>query len=214
MTKKADNQLMIRNITIEDLQAISGIHLRAFPDSALSKLGLEAVRRYYHWQLTGPHESHSIIALNNQKIVGFCFAGVFHGALGGFLRKNQTFLVRRVISRPWLLFNELFRVRILSALRSLKIIPRKKIKSQPSPNKKLKIYGILSIAVDPQIQSRGVGRALMKAAEQDAIDKGFEQMGLTVSPKNLQAINFYTGLGWVKKGDPWAGSMIKNLAKK
>ncbi len=212
MTKNSDSQLIIQNITIEGLQAISGIHLRAFPESSLSKLGLEAVRRYYHWQLTGPHECCSLLAIDNHHIVGFCFGGVFHGALSGFLKLNQAFLVRRVIARPWLLFNELFRVQVLFALRSLKILRRKKIHSQDLSKKIIKTYGILAIAVDPQIQSRGVGRALMLAAEQDAIEKGFEQMHLTVSPKNLQAINFYLGLGWVKKGDPWAGLMIKKIS--
>jgi ribosomal protein S18 acetylase RimI-like enzyme len=211
MTKNTDNQLMIRNITIEDLQAISDIHLRAFPGSALTKLGLEAVRRYYHWQLTGPHESYSIIAIDNQQIAGFCFGGVFHGALSGFLRINQAFLVRRVMSHPWLLFNELFRSRVKSALLSLKIIRMRKKQSLEVSENKPKSYGILSIAVDPQIQSRGIGRALMLAAENDAIEKGFEQMHLTVSPKNLQAIKFYAGLGWVKKNEPWSGSMIKYL---
>jgi ribosomal protein S18 acetylase RimI-like enzyme len=203
--------VVIQPVSGNDLSIIAQIHIRAFPESALTKLGFEAVYRYYDWQLTGPHESFSTIAIDNQQIVGFCFGGVFHGAMGGFLRKNQLFLVRHVIIRPWLLFNELFRSRVVSALRSLKITRRKKNQFIAASTNKPKSYGILSIAVDPQIQSRGIGRALMQAAENDAIEKGFEQMHLTVSPKNMQATNFYLGLGWVKNGDPWAGAMIKHL---
>ena len=148
-------------------------------------------------------------------MLGFCFAGVFHGALGGFLQKNKKFLFYRVLLRPWLLFNEIFRDRLKTALRSLKIISPKKEKSNPTSNsEKIRSFSILSIAVDPAIQAKGVGKKLMHAAEQEAVKQNYPQMGLTVSPENLQAIKFYAGLGWVKKGDPWSGSMIKNLAKK
>jgi len=206
-------EITIRGVTEEDLQRISLIHQRAFPGSALTKLGIDTIRRYYHWQLTGPHDCYSIIAENGQNSIGFCFGGVFRGALGGFLKKNQSFLFWRVLTHPWLLFNEIFRDRITIALRSLRIFPQGKQTSFLPQTRKVKSYGILSIAVDPHTQSRGVGRALMSAAETDAIEKGFQQMHLSVSSKNQQAINFYSGLGWVKKGDPWAGSMIKTLVK-
>jgi len=204
-------EIIMRRVTEENLKGVSLIHQRAFPGSALTKLGIDTIRRYYHWQLTGPHDCYSIIAENGQNRIGFCFGGVFRGALGGFLKKNRSFLFWRVLTHPWLLFNEIFRERITIALRSLRIFPQGKQTSFLPQTRKVKSYGILSIAVDPQTQARGVGRVLMLAAETDAKEKGFDQMHLTVSPKNLQAINFYFGLGWVKKGDPWAGSMIKDL---
>ena len=203
--------ITIKPIIQEDLVFIAQIHQKAFPESALTKLGEEAVKRYYEWQVFGPHDCLAISATIQDKIVGFCFGGVFRGALGGYLRKNRSFLFWQVLFRPWLLLNELFRERIVSALRSLRFIPALKKNSSIDSGYKPKSYGILSIAVDPQVQARGIGRALMLAAEQDAIEKDFEQMHLTVSPKNLQAINFYIGLGWVKKGVSWSGAMKKKL---
>lgn len=34
---------------------VAGVHVAAFPSSALTRLGSEAVRRYYLWQIEGPH---------------------------------------------------------------------------------------------------------------------------------------------------------------
>ncbi len=107
------------------------IHVMAFPKSALTKMGLGSVQRYYRWQLLGPHDCLSTVAVKDEKIIGFCFSGVFKSALGGFLQKNRNYLLQQVIMRPWLLFNELFRERILVALKSLKIFPRKKMGNLP-----------------------------------------------------------------------------------
>jgi hypothetical protein len=46
---------MIRDLTPTDLDAVAKLHLDAFTDRALTKLGQEAVRRYYEWQMAGPH---------------------------------------------------------------------------------------------------------------------------------------------------------------
>src|ERR1035438_7068797 len=48
------------NITVEtlytrDLTAVTGVHLAAFPDSVLTTLGSGIVKRYYEWQMRGPH---------------------------------------------------------------------------------------------------------------------------------------------------------------
>ena len=206
-------EIIVRDAVEKDLEWISNIHIKAFPNSALSKLGAESVKRYYEWQLVGPHECLSLVALLDEKIVAFCFSGVFKSALGGFLQKNRNFLIVRVFFHPWLLFNEIFREKIFEALRSLKVLPKKKQDTDQLPKKKMRSYGILSIAVDPDVQTKGIGRLLMEKAENNAIEKRFEQMHLSVNSDNLQAINFYLGLGWVKKGDPWTGSMIKNLVK-
>ena len=146
-------------------------------------------------------------------MLGFCFAGVFRGALGGFLRKNKKFLFWRVLMHPWLLFNEIFRDRLKTAFRSLRILPtKKKVKKTSTPSNPVKSFSILSIAVDPAIQAKGVGKALMQAAEQEAIRQGYEHMHLTVHPSNTKAVQFYLRVGWNKNdADPWAGGMYKIL---
>ena len=55
---------LYRSLELKDLQSIAILHQKAFQDSALTKLGLEPVRRYYEWQLTGPHDCYAIGAFS------------------------------------------------------------------------------------------------------------------------------------------------------
>ena len=207
------SSIEIKTVTEHNLSNIANIHLSAFPQSALTKLGPEAVRRYYHWQLHGPHDCHAIAAFEDKQMLGFCFGGVFRGALGGFLQKNKRFLFWRVLFRPWLLFNDIFRERLKTAFRSLRLFPVRKQEPKSTVQKKLvKSFSILSIAVDPAIQTKGVGKALMHAAEEEALRQGYDRMHLTVHPTNTNAVQFYLRVGWLKNEEnPWVGGMYKIL---
>jgi len=208
----------IRCLSKNDLPSVALIHVAAFPKSALTKLGVEAVRRYYEWQLIGPHECNALGAFFDDRLVGFCFAGVFKGAISGFLQKNWLFLLRCVLVRPWLLMNPIFRERTSMTLRILRRLLRQRfgmkretfslLKQNP-----LKSYIILSIAVDPRYQGLGIGKMLMKCAEAIAKEKGFCEMDLIVDPQNERAIRFYERLGWEKvvNENGWAGRMRKRL---
>ncbi|HZW04012.1 MAG TPA: GNAT family N-acetyltransferase [Anaerolineaceae bacterium] len=211
--QEMQNNVAVRPLQVSHLPVVAAIHMRAFPDSALSKLGAEAVRRYYEWQLTGPHDVHAVGAFTGDRLAGFCFGGRFRGALVGFLRKNRAYLSFLVLRKPWLLFNPLFRERLAFGLRTY----RRRFSGQqsaavpvtggPAP------YGILSIAVDPLIQGKGIGRALMQDAEQVARRAGFTEMVLTVHHDNVQAIRFYEKLDWFKTpgNGAWKGEMRKEI---
>jgi ribosomal protein S18 acetylase RimI-like enzyme len=206
--------VQIRELTVDDLERVATIHLLAFPDSAITKLGHEAARRYYDWQLTGPHDAHVIGAYLEGELVGFCFGGLFRGALSGFLRVHRPFLVKRILTHPLLLANPLFRTRLTQGLTALRRFgPQKASASTPQKTPAASSFGILSIAVDPNRQGSGVGRALMDAAEAEARRRGFGGMHLTVHPQNDQAIRFYKSLGWAcdAEGAEWNGRMRKAL---
>jgi ribosomal protein S18 acetylase RimI-like enzyme len=207
---------MIRNLLLSDLANIAKVHCRAFPDSALTKLGLEPVRRYYEWQLTGPHDAVNIGIFDNTTLIGFCFSGVFRGAMGGFLEKNRSFLIRQVATHPWLLLNPLFRERVAFAFK--RVFQRKKTSTQQprietTSQKPAPSFGILSIAVSPEHQGSGAARLMMEYVEQVAIERGFTSMGLTVHPSNTRAVRFYEKIGWQKDqvSGLWSGRMSKNL---
>lgn len=205
--------VVIRDLELKDLARVAGIHVVAFPDSALTKLGVEAVRRYYKWLLDGPHEAIRIGAFVDSEIVGFCFAGLFRGAMSGFLRANRLFLTSRVFMRPWVAANPILRSRMLSAVR---ILSRPRNRKPPLSQPTLAVskpFGILAIAVDPNQQGSGVGRLLMQQSEGVALQRGFREMILTVSTTNAQAIRFYENLRWVKVvgNGAWHGGMRKLL---
>lgn len=214
----ASDRVAIRRLTETDLDAVAAVHINAFPDSALTKLGREAVRRYYEWQMVGPHDSVCIGAFENENLLGFCFGGVFKGALGGFLEKNRAFLVREVLKRPWLLTNSLFRERAQFAVKRVFGKLRFRRASQvanpvTSQRTTKRHFGILSIAVDPKYQGRGAAQLLMEYSERIALEQGFNRMGLTVHPSNGRAVRFYEKVGWMKEPvhGKWTGRMSKSI---
>ena len=216
----APDVVQLRMLEATDLPRVSEIHLAAFPNSALTMLGAEAVRRYYEWLLTGPHECLALGASVKADIMGFCFAGVFRGAMSGFLRQNRAFLFGRILSRPWLSLNPLFRERATAAFRILRRfgrqpagLPGAAAISDPKPTI---LFGILGIAVHPDAHGQGMGTALMAEAERTARRREFKEMQLTVQMSNQQAISFYEGLNWEKTLDQgaWRGEMRKALTLK
>jgi ribosomal protein S18 acetylase RimI-like enzyme len=172
---------------------VARVHRDAFPGSALSALGTEAVGRYYRWQFADRHDSVVLGAFDGGRMVGFCVAGVFRGALSGFVRANRWFLARAVLARPWLAMRASALVRGGRALRT-PFSPPGSPTGPPS-------FGVLAVAVEPAYRRRGVGRALLDAAEAAAQAAGFDRMHLTVSATNEEAVRFYTACGWTSAAD-------------
>lgn len=207
------NETIIKGLSVSDLDGIARIHQAAFPKSALGQLGKEAVIRYYRWQLQGPHDAVALGAFSEENLAGFCFAGIFRGSLSGFLRNNRGFLIRRVITHPWLVATPLFRDRLMAAG---SILMRHSTPAVPVAVAPQKSFGVLSLAVDPQRQGSGAGRQLMLEVERIALEQGFLNMHLTVAVENMQAIRFYEKMSWHKILTPdglWHGSMAKELQK-
>ncbi len=204
----------VRVLGQRDLPAIARIHTLAFPGSALTALGAGAVRRYYDWQLTGPHDVSALGAFYGSEMAGFCFGGVFRGAMSGFLRKNRVYLAWLVLTHPWLVANPLFRDRLINGLKVLRRFSKSGRAKQPNPAHKKPPFGILSIAVSPEFQGMGAGKVLMMESEIIAKLRGFDEMNLTVNPDNHRAIRFYESLGWrkVMRGSAWSGEMVKTVS--
>jgi GNAT superfamily N-acetyltransferase len=215
MSSKSNKpKVEIKEIKREDLDKIAEVHIDSFPNSALTKLGSAIVERYYLWQLIGPHKNvKSVGAFVDNNCAGFSFSGVFDGSTSGFLKENRTFLIKEVLLHPWLITNPLFFKRLLYGVQVLRRFSKKKKHSKENKPAKALPYGILSIAVSNKYQNLGIGKILMDIAETDAVDCGFKQIELTVSPKNVKAIKFYEKLSWQKilEGNEWKGYMVKNL---
>lgn len=201
----------IRAIQEADLSAIAEIHLRAFPDSALTQLGLETARRYYLWQLTGPHDADFFGVFEGSRLLGSCVAGIFRGALSGFLKQNRGYLLLQLMRRPYCIRKPSIRKTIGTAAKAFFRI-RATRKMAPGRGSQ-KSFGILAIAVDPLLQGKGLGRLLMRECERIARTKGYQKMHLTVHSSNAQATAFYERLGWQRslEADNGLLSMQKRL---
>lgn len=208
--------ILIGPLERQHLDAVVRIHRAAFPNAFLSTLGLESVRRYYDWQLTGPHDVTAVRAEVNGEIVGFCIAGVFQGAMSGFLHNNAAYLAMRLVRRPWILLRREFRGRASTGLKILRRGKRRASGSaeQPkAPGNSARPFGILAIATEPCYQGRGVGKLLMAVCENVARQRNFSEMRLTVSTDNEQAIRFYLKSGWdrILNDGVWSGGMRRLL---
>ena len=204
----------IRPIIESDLTSVAHVHMLAFPSSGLTQLGIEAVRRYYLWQLTGPHDSLCIGAFDGVKMAGFCFAGVFRGAETGFLQNNILFLIWHLVTHPTLLTRDIILDRVAYSVRAFRQLMRHNRKLAREGKLPTRSFGILSIAVNPECQGAGIGRLLMQNAELTACKQGFGSMRLSVKPENHQAIIFYEKSGWQKipaADGVWRGLMAKTL---
>jgi ribosomal protein S18 acetylase RimI-like enzyme len=209
-TMMIPDRIVLRPLSVDDLQKVAEIHRKAFKDSALTKLGLEPVRRYYEWQLTGPHDCFAVGAFEpDDSLIGFCFAGAFKGSLSGFLQKNKKFLVSWLLTHPWLIFNSM----VVERIKTVFPLKRKKSKVTNEPIAHIKSFGILSIAVDPEKQRSGIGKMIMQMVEKEAKERGYRRMNLTVHPSNKDAVAFYEKWGWEKSTgrDEWVGSMYKDI---
>ena len=204
----------IAPILDHDLPAVALVHTRAFLDSALTRLGPEAVRRYYEWQLHGPHEHHCIGVFQQDCLVGFAVGGIARGALAGFVKKNKWFLLGQIFRKPGLVFSGRGRRAIVSAFLALRRFRKPSKVPLPEKLERPKSFGILAIAVDPVCQGKGVGLQLMEHLERIARNHHFPRMHLSVNVKNIQAIRFYEKLSWVRGGaNPvWNGFMEKHLS--
>ncbi|CAD0113270.1 unnamed protein product [Aureobasidium uvarum] len=80
----------------------------------------------------------------------------------------------------------------------------------PSPNRRAFVNGAIktgelrAIYVDPQDWSKGAGRQLWKAAQEQLIEAQFTTVAVLVLAKNERAIHFYEAVGFAKDG---AGSI-------
>ncbi len=208
-------EVVLKKLQPEDLGKVVRVHINSFPESALTKLGAQIVRRYYLWQLTGPHKKiWAIGAFLDDDCAGFSFSGIFHGSTSGFIQQNKKFLVKEVLFHPWLLFNPLFTKRLGEGIKLLRRSSKKQTISGAGPEQpRIPDYGILSIAVSEKYQKLGIGQLLMLDAEKEALKYGYEQICLTVHPDNKKAVRFYEKQNWQKfyQSESWNGAMIKKL---
>lgn len=184
-----------------DVVAMAVLHARVFPDSVLTRLGLDALSRYYLWQVEGPHQVDAFGVVVQGRLLGLVVGGRFRGSMIGFIKQDAPFLATQVARNPGLLVEERGRRAVRSGLRLL-VRPWARTRVERPERVPDRSFGLLLVAVDPEAQRSGLGRALLEEAERRAAASGLERLHLTLDPTNWGAMAFYTGLGWQRLGVP------------
>jgi len=210
------SNVVIRSLELKDISGVTSVHLSSFPDTILVGLGAETVHRYYEWllgRLLGvPHKTAGLSAFIGAELVAFCLAGKFRGHTSDFLRENRRFLIRRILTHPWVMVNLLrpkFRQQRGTGVRSLR--SHTKPPSTITPAKENSFH-VQFLVVHPDHRRRGIGRLLMNEIEAVARQRGFSRMHLSTSPDNHQAISLYESLNWEKI--PELGNGKRNMVKR
>jgi len=204
----------IRLLSRDDLPEIVRVHLAAFPDAAITRLGREAARRFYESLMSNVHDAFGLGAWRDKILLGFCFGGVWRQAKLVYVRQNMLFLASLLLVRPWLLRESFFRKRIRFALGLLFRRKARSARVHHARADEAEHFGIQSTAVDPRFQGTGIGGMLLDTCEEYARQRGFDEIILSVHRTNHRAIEFYECMGWEKviKDGAWTQVMVKRLA--
>jgi GNAT superfamily N-acetyltransferase len=72
----------------------------------------------------------------------------------------------------------------------------------------------LVIALLPEAENKGVGRRLMKLAQEWLFSKGHQELWLMENPEpSIRAYHFYRKLGWIATGEFKHGEQVLKLQK-
>ena len=173
----------VRSMRTDDVPAVVAVHLAAFPGFFLSFLGPRFLSVLY--KAAVENDEIALVALTEGKVAGLVMGSTEPGGFFGKLRRQRAIqfgyaALPSVLRRP------------ASALRLARALRK--------PEQAEKIEGtatLMSLAVAPAAQTRGVGRLLVKAFVQRAAARGAVRVDLTTDKYDNESVNaFYRGLGF------------------
>lgn len=175
----------IRTMEARDLPFIVRVHLASFRGFFLTFLGPAFLLELYSGILADP-SGIAFVAQDDGQIVGFV-AGA----------SESAGLYSRLLRHRWWRFAL---VSLAPVLRNPRIVPRllRAIKKPKLERAAGNEGTLMSIAVLPEKQGRGIGQALVQAFLAEAIRRGLSKVNLTTDKVDNDAVNlFYQRLGFV-----------------
>jgi len=176
----------IRPMEPRDVEAVTAVHLAAFPGFFLVFLGPRFLRELYR-ALLADEECLAYVAVDGPRVIGFVAGSISAG------------FYRRAAKRRWLRFA------LASAgafLRKPSIAPRllRALYAPPRPSADGAL--LMSLAVDPAAQRSGAGRLLTRAFVDGARQRGAAAVVLTTDKIGNDAVNaFYRAQGFSVAGE-------------
>lgn len=169
----------------EDLARVVAIHRGAFPNFFLSLLGPRFLRVFYGF-IAG--EGIAIVALAEGKLAGFV-AGVL----------EPTLFYRRLMRRRFAQLALAIAPMVLLHPSTLMRVARRARQRTGAGNDEPEGAELMSLAVDPGQEHRGIGRALVAAFVECVTASGQRRLWLTTdAADNDRVIHFYESQGFLR----------------
>ena len=170
----------VRRMRPNDLDGVVAIHLAAFPNFFLTFLGPRFLRIFYDAVM---RDGIALVATENDRVAGFVVGMLDSKSFYRRLWRKRFFHVAFAIAPV-----------VLRHPSTLGKVARRGVTRafQPAPGAEL-----MSLAVHPREQHRGVGRALVEAFIAAVHDSGTESLWLiTDAAENDAVTKFYETLGF------------------
>jgi len=171
----------IRQMSAADVEAVTNVHLAAFPEFFLSFLGPRFLRELYR-AIVADDESIAFVASDGDRVIGF----VAGSGSAGFYRRTAR--------RRWLRFA----AASAGALIRRPLIAPRLLRALYAPPKTSSSGAVLmSLAVDPHVQRSGAGKLLTRAFVERAGERGAAAVVLTTDKVGNDTVNaFYRAQGF------------------
>jgi ribosomal protein S18 acetylase RimI-like enzyme len=175
---------IINTTNTRDIRQVVEIHLSSFPGFFLTFLGKGFLKYLYKGFILHP-DSGIIVAKDEKKIIGFL-------AYSTNLSEFYSFLIKRYFF-PFAWYGFLGGLRSPKSL--LRIIRALRYPSETKTDEKY--VEISSIAVDPAVQTKGIGSGLINRICELFKDSEFQVIRLETDADNNEAVNgFYQKNGF------------------
>jgi ribosomal protein S18 acetylase RimI-like enzyme len=194
-------EINIKIATDADLERIATCYLSAFPQSISSKLGTKYIKHNLGWFLNDTNRFLFFCEVDSN-CVGFCGGYVWmkngDGSTSSMLNYSKGIRNEILIRKPWVLFDQssinkvikFIKIKFNLFLKSKKIIENTFTRNQPST-------GLVVIGVDPLYKGKNIASSLIEYFEQISINRGINNLHLSVRKENTRAIEFYKKHHWL-----------------
>lgn len=192
--------MIIKNIENKDISNICEIHYRTFDKNHFtSLLSYKLLYRYY--LMVNEINKYSVIIYDEKSssVMGFVIGGNnIKKSINNFIRENYFRIIFELIQNPRFIWEKFLRF-------TSNILSNKNHSTEAK-------FRLLSIAVNPRFQSKGIGKLLLSEFEKLLIREKIYKYGLSVRYSNKNAIRFYISNGF-KEEFRHVGNIyfIKNL---
>jgi ribosomal protein S18 acetylase RimI-like enzyme len=186
------DDLQVRPARLDDLPVYVPLHQSAFAGSLGVELGKRYVTEFLKWFITDS-EALSLICERDGKLAGYAF-----GAPQGYNTRMNRALVGTIalatITHPWLFIRSGFLAQLPERVRHLLGRSGKAAPTPTAPPRRL--FRMVGLGVSPDFRRQGIGQRLIRAYEDEAWRRAYEELQLSVYESNSGARALYEDCGW------------------